>query len=191
MSRQAVVATEYASPLESELRVSRLTWAGLAAGVAIVLGVGIWGISAPRGEEQDPDLALLGQGLRVAGGIVRVDQARDTSVRHVMQGMDFADQQGPGMVRYAVTVALSATGTKDIAVDPAAFLIEGEGVSGLAPFGDDLGADVVPAGTRLSFTLVYQIPEAAERLVLVVPGAEERVALTPGGATRAGSQHPH
>lgn len=184
-------AAQHTAVLEGGPRVSRITSFALAAAVAIVVGVGVWGLSAPRGGEPERQQAAVGESLRVPGGLVRVEEARNTSLTHRMPGMDFAGQQEPGKRRYAVTVTLVATGSQDIAVDPAEFLIDGDGVSALVAFENDLGTRVVPRGTQLSFTLVYQVPEAAESLALTVPGAADRVALRPGGSAPAGPQHGH
>ncbi|MDQ4084764.1 MAG: DUF4352 domain-containing protein, partial [Actinomycetota bacterium] len=166
----------------------------LLAAVVVVAG-GVWGMLAPRDSHHD----RVGQGAvaDVENGVMRVDGLADKTVGHAMAGMDMPDEVPAGMRRFAVNVSLAATGDDALTYSRRDFLVSGPGVKPVVPVRGDFEAGSVTAGSALSGTLTFDVPEEASVLRLSFQGGDPILlpALPEAGSTghgpSAGTGHEH
>jgi len=113
-------------------------------------------------------------------------------------GMDMAPE---GQRRFVVDVTLGAK-DGDLSYAPGDFRISGEGVKQSAPIRDQLDSGTIPAGSAISGSLVFQVPEETKELMLGFGDEGQKVALhldesdahSHGGAaaqSQASENHSH
>lgn len=145
------------------------TLAAVSVGVLAVLLLATWSVA--QGWGRGP---VAGPGeLAVGGGLLRVDGVVAAAPpRHAMPGMGTDDDPVPdGHRRVSVDVTLMA-GTQPVAVDTDRFAlaVDGEPADHLT-HRDVLPVEELPAGTRLSGTLVFDVPEDAAAGTLSYDGS--------------------
>ncbi len=162
----------------------------VAAGVLAILVLAVW--SFAQGWGRDP---VVGPGeLAVDGGIVRVEGALSAArPQHAMPGMGSdEDPVADGDRRVSVDVTLMAgAGELRYAGDRFVLEVDGEPAKRLL-HRDVLPGEVLPAGTSLSGTLLFDVPADATVGMLsyaggpatevVLPAEAEPVAAQDGGA---------
>ena len=158
----------------------------LLFGVAGALAAGGWGVLASLGAE--PPAASVGSWAQVPGGLLRVDRVAPERMAPMQmnkfgeQGMSMGASTGMDMApdgqrRFAVDVTLAAGEGGELAYSPDRFRLTGAGVEATAPIRDTLSEGSVPAGGRISGTLVFQAPETAEDLKVSLSDGGTPVAL--------------
>jgi hypothetical protein len=169
----------------------------VAAAVVAVLLIATW--SFAQGWGRGP---VVGRGeLAVDGGIVRVEGALSAArPQHAMPGMGTdEDPVADGDRRISVDVTLLAgAGELRYAGDEFVLEVDGEPTKRLT-HRDVLPGDVLPAGTSLSGTLMFDIPTDATLGTLsyaggpgtevVLPAEAEQVTAGTGAATDADLAH--
>lgn len=182
-------------------------YATLLFGVVGALGAGGWGVVSSLGAE--PPAAQVGSWVQAPGGLMRVDRVAPESMaamqmdKFAEQGMSMGaptgmDMAPDGQRRFAVDVTLAAGEDGELAYSPDEFRLTGAGTEGSAPLRDTLLEGTVPAGGRVSGTLVFQAPEGAEDLKLSLGDGGNPVALPleptsgeNGGEGGKGGGHEH
>jgi hypothetical protein len=167
-----------------------------------VLAAGAWGLSSALGAEAPTPTARIGEPVAVPGGFLLVDKvtpehmAAMRSGKFAASGMNMSgmgmDMAPEGTRRFAVDITLAAEGG-DLSYSPEDFRVTGEEMKKEAhPIRHRLGASTIPAGSAVSGSLVFQVPEAAKELVLSLgdAGGRQQVALDLGPASQDGA-HPH
>ncbi|MFC5379211.1 hypothetical protein [Aquipuribacter nitratireducens] len=141
----------------------------VAAAVLVVVGGAVWSLArtaatVPVGADE----------LAVPGGLVRVDRvltAEQAMAGMAMPGMGTdADPVPEGEKRVSVDVTVLGARGDGVAVDPDAFTLEAPGAGARPPHRSVLPTTTVPAGSRLSGTLVFDVPADATTGVLGVAG---------------------
>jgi len=164
-----------------------------------------WGVIYSLLNTEAPP-ARVGETVEVPGGLVRVDSVSPEHMASMQvgkfaqagmagmssMGMDMAPE---GQRRFVVDVTL---GTKDgdLSYSPEDFNISGEGVKKSAPIRDQLDSGTIPAGSAISGTLVFEVPEETTKLMLSFGDDGQKVALnlndsgahSHGGAAAGGAQ---
>ncbi|QIN84433.1 hypothetical protein GBA63_18630 [Rubrobacter tropicus] len=176
----------------------------LLFGVVGALSAGGWGISSSLGAE--PPAARVGSWVQAPGGLLRVDRVAPESMaamqmdKFAEQGMSMGDPMGMDMApegqrRFAVDVTLAAGEGGDLAYSADDFRLTGEGMEGAGPLRTTLTDGPVPAGGRISGTVVFQAPEDADGLELSLGVGGDPVALplepTSGENGGDGGGHEH
>ena len=158
----------------------------LSAGVAFALSAGAWGTFASIGAE--PPAAKIGGWVDASGGLLRVDRVAPESMaamqmgKFAEQGMSMGSATGMDMApdgqrRFAVDVTLAAPEDGELAYSTDEFRLTGAGLEGTGPHRDTLSEGSIPAGSRVSGTLVFQAPEDADGLELRLGEGGDPVAL--------------
>ncbi|WP_298456720.1 hypothetical protein [uncultured Cellulomonas sp.] len=176
-------ATARAVPVRArQWRTVGAVWAG----VALVLLAAAWSVlhGWGRGPVPGPGELALGDGL------VRVDAVVSAArPQHAMPGMGTdEDPVAAGDRRVSVDVTLLAgAGPLEYAADRFALAVDGAAADPL-PHRAVLPGDVLPAGTQLSGTLVFDVPVDATSATLSYRGAGSTdVALPPEASGPAGA----
>ncbi|MFD1945804.1 hypothetical protein [Nocardioides aestuarii] len=176
-----------AEPGQASTRARRAAVGAVVAALLLVVGLGVWGLLAPRGHDDHPQVGEL---VAFGSGTFEVDAAYDVDLSAPMSGpaMTMGASSGvpdiPDGYRW-VTVDLTIATTSDdgYVLDPSRFRVDEAGGGGADPPIDvDDGADTLPPGTEISRSFTYQVPEDATLLELWAPGAEEPVMLPLGDA---------
>lgn len=169
--------------------------------VAATLAAGVWGVASSLGAEAEP--AGVGEPVAVSGGTFVVDRSAPEHMAPMKmggfakQGMNMAmpqkgmDMPPEGMERFTVDVTLAAGEDGALGFSEEDFTLQGEGMGEVAPHRSALGSGEVPAGSAVSGTMNFQVPEEAENLALSFDGGRA-VALdagTGGGSSGGGSSH--
>lgn len=163
----------------------------LLAAVAVVAG-GLWGLLAPPAGQ---DAQGPADTVAVEGGVLRVDGLADKTVGHAMAGMDMPDDVAAGMRRFAVNVTLAATGDETLHYAERDFLVSGPGVKPAVPVRSDFATGSVVAGSALSGSLTFDVPEDATTLRVAFQGGQTialpklETAATQGHDGAAGGGH--
>jgi Domain of unknown function (DUF4352) len=171
-----------------------------------------WGVIYSLLNTEAPP-ARVGEPVEVPGGLVRVDSLAPEHMASMQMGkfakagmggmssmgMDMAPE---GQRRFVVDVTLGAK-DGDLSYSPEDFSISGEGVKHSAPIRDQLDSGTLPAGSAISGSLVFQVPEETTKLMLGFGDEGQKVALnlnesdahSHGGAaaaqSQAGEDHSH
>lgn len=173
---------------------------GLLLALAVVAAVvaGGWGVVSSLAGAPP---ARIGEAAEVPGGILRVDRVTPEHMAP-MQMKNFAkkgmsmsgmvpDMTPKGQRRFNVDVTLAAE-KGGLGYSEDQFRLTGEGVKETGPLRSKLGSGQIPAGSAISNTLVFQVPEKADNLVLSFDGGR-RIALdlpaSKGGNSHGGSQN--
>lgn len=140
----------------------------VAVGLLGSVAAGWWGLRADRAEEGDG--ATRAGWVSVGDAWLRVSQTTDMSVDHSqgmpnMQTMPDADPVPEGLVRYGVELQLAADDS-DLTWQASDFTVKGDDGSVTPPHRVELGDGVVPAGSTVSGSLVFDVPEDASSLSL-------------------------
>jgi hypothetical protein len=147
---------------------------GTAAAVLAVLVAGVWTLAGAGA-------AAAGSGpLVLDGGVVAVERVVAAArPAHAMPGMGTDNDPVPaGKRRVSVDVTLQATGDRPLAYTVDRFTLDVPGAGPLRPHKAVLPGRALPAGTQLSGTLIYDVPDDATTGVLAYDGgAPVRVAL--------------
>ena len=131
----------------------------------------------------------------VPGGLLRVDRVvpehmvpmqhskfADAGMSMSAMGMDMPPA---GSRRFTVEVTLVGQASGGLRYTADDFQISGDGVAATGPLRSLLGNGVVPSGSAMSGTLVFQVPETAQQLYLHFAGAAHPVALELDPATNS------
>jgi Domain of unknown function (DUF4352) len=154
--------------------------------VVAVLAAGGWGLYGSLANENPP--ARLGETVEVPGGLMSVDRAYPWHMAPMQMGnfanagMNMAgstnmDMPPEGQRRLNVEVTLRAESGADLSYSSEDFLINGEGVKETGPYESKLGAGKVPAGSAVSGSMTFQVPEEASKLMLGFGDGGRKVAL--------------
>ncbi|WP_146902520.1 hypothetical protein [Cellulomonas aerilata] len=156
---------------------------GVAAGVIAILVLAVW--SFTQGWGRDP---VVGPGeLAVDGGIVRVEGALSAArPAHAMPGMGTdEDPVADGDRRVSVDITLLA-GASELryAGEDFALTVDGEPASHLL-HRDVLPGEVLPPGTSLSATLLFDVPAEATVGMLSYDGGPATEVVLPAEAEQS------
>jgi hypothetical protein len=177
----AAVAT---TPAPHELR----TVVGVVAGVLLVLLLATW--SFAQGWGRGP---VAGPGeIALDGGIVRVDGVVSAAApKHAMPGMGTdEDPVAEGFRRISVDVTLMAgTSPLEFSADGFGLTVDGEPADHLS-HRDVLPGDELPAGTRLSGTILFDVPVDATAATLTYDGAGATDVVVPAESEQAAGAAP-
>lgn len=177
-------------------------WAATALVVAAVIAVGIWGVSAPRGEH-DPT-AAVGENVSIPGGVARVDLVRQESMKKMAMsgpGMAMPMTSAPGtslpdppkgFSRVSVDLTLAATSRLPLRFGRGGFRVGTFGTAGAPAVGIDVGPAVVPPGMAATRSVSFDVPDNARDLVLTVQGSHRPIRLGIGAlASHTAAAHDH
>jgi hypothetical protein len=161
----------------------------VAAGVLVILVLAVW--SFTQGWGRDP---VVGPGeLAVDGGIVRVEGVLSAArPQHAMPGMGTdEDPVADGDRRISVDVTLMAgAGELRYAADEFVLEVDGEPTRRLT-HRDVLPGEVLPAGTSLSGTVMFDVPaDATVGMLSYAGGAATEVVLPPEDESAAPAGEP-
>ncbi len=148
---------------------------GLAAGVLVILLLAAW--SFAQGWGRGP---VAGPGeIALDGGIVRVDGVVSAArPQHAMPGMGTDDDPvAEDERRVSVDVTLRADDDATLEYVAQRFRLAAGGQAAEAPHKLVLPGEELPAGTRLSGTLIFDVPKDATRAVLSYDGSSTDVVL--------------
>lgn len=170
----------------------------LALAVSATLLVGGWGVISSLAAGAPP--AQIGEAAEAPGGVVRVDRVTPEHMAP-MQMKNFAkkgmsmsgmvpDMTPKGQRRFSVDVTLAAEESGGLSYSEDQFRITGEGVKETGPMRSKIGSGKIPAGSAISNTLVFQVPEKADNLVLSFDGGR-RIALDLAPAKKGSSGGGH
>jgi hypothetical protein len=169
----------------------------LGLAVTAAIGVGIWGLAAPRGAHQ-PLPAAVGEAVSVPGGLIRVVRVQDVEYKMLPMtgpGMNMSAAHGgmpkipKGYRRVAVEVLLYAD-SSSLEFRAPDFRVGRGDRKGVGPVGG-FRREAVPAGVAVSQSLEFQVPETARELVLDVRGAERPILLGVPAGSRGHQHHDH
>lgn len=176
--------------------------------VVAVLAAGGWGLYGTLATETPP--ARLGEAVEVPGGLMSVDRAYPWHMAPMQMGnfanagMNMAgstkmDMPPEGQRRLNVEFSLRAESGADLSYSSEDFRISGEGMKETGPYQSKLGAGTVPAGSAVSGSITFQVPEKANNLMVGFGDGGRKVALdlkpVPGnnghleGAGHSGGHH--
>jgi Domain of unknown function (DUF4352) len=151
----------------------------VAVGIAVlgVLAVGAWSLLWAFGEEPD-----AGPGrVALENGLVRVDGVTSAARPGMaMPGMGTDDDPvAAGMRRVSVDVTLQATEDEALEFEVRRFLLQAPGEDAVAPHRSVLPESVLPPGTQLSGTLVFEVPKEATDAELSYDGGDSTEVTLP------------
>jgi hypothetical protein len=168
----------------------------LLAAATILLGA--WGVVSSFGEGPAP--AAPGEEVAVGDGFLRVDSvtpermAPMQSGKFAANGMSMSamgmDMAPEGKKRVSVEVTLAGGEEESLAYSPEDFRVSGEGFEPSAPIRHKLEAGEVPAGSAVSGSLVFEVPEESENLLVEFDGGRP-VALDLSNTGEPGGPHGH
>jgi Domain of unknown function (DUF4352) len=207
---EAVASSAPARTAERPPRLATLAKFVFALTVLAALAATGWGVIYSLAAEAPP--ARVGETVEVPGGLLRVDSVAPEHMASMQMGkfaqagmagmssmgMDMAPE---GQRRFVVDVTLGAK-DGDLSYSPEDFSISGEGVKQSAPIRQQLDSGTIPAGSAISGSLVFQVPEETTKLMLGFGDDGQKVALnlnesdahSHGGAaaqSQAGEDHSH
>jgi hypothetical protein len=121
-------------------------------------------------------IARIHEAIPVPGGLLRVDRVIAEHMA-AMQAQNFAkggmpmsgmgmDMAPEGYRRFTVDVTLSAQARNGLHYTAEQFYVTGEGVSATAPLRHSFVTGVIPEGSNVVGTMLFQVPEAAGDLQL-------------------------
>jgi hypothetical protein len=143
---------------------------GVVVAVVAVLAVAVWSLVWATGRPAD-----LGPGrVAVEDGAARVDRVT-SAARPGMAMPGMGTDQDPvaeGMRRVSVDVTLQATGDDPLRFEVRRFHLQVAGEDAAAPHRSVLPESVLPPGTQLSGTLVFEVPVDATTAVLSYDGGD-------------------
>jgi hypothetical protein len=154
--------------------------------VVAVLAAGGWGLFGSLATESPP--ARLGEAVQVPGGLMSVDRAYPWHMAPMqmgkfanagmnMGGSTNMDMPPEGQRRLNVAFTLRAEAGAGLSYSSEDFRISGEEMKETGPYQSKLEAGAVPAGSALSGSLIYQVPEEARNLMLSFGDGGRKVAL--------------
>jgi hypothetical protein len=194
--------TATASSLQRGRPGSTVTgWAATALVLAAVIGLGAWGVTAPRGEHDQT--AAVGENVSIPGGLARVDVVREESMGKMAMsgpGMSMPMTSAPGTAvpdppkgfhRVSVDLTLVATSGLGLRFSRSAFRVGPFGTEGAPAVGIDTGPSVVPPGLAASRSVSFDVPDKAQDLVLTVQGSHRPIRLGIGAAATHTHDHSH
>ena len=182
-------ASQVAPGPAASRRRRRLAAAAVAVGVVAVLAAAAWSLAQGR----DAVRVVGPDALAVPGGVVRVDSVVAAArPQHAMPGMGTDDDpvaEGMRRVSLDVTLAAEEGGELEYAVDD--FTLRTGGDEAVTPHRSVLPGTLLPAGTQLSGTLVFEIPEQSTTGTLAYRGGGDlELALPAEGADPADPADP-
>lgn len=169
-------------------KVARLL---LFAALLAALAIAGWGVYSSVGN-QDEIPARIGEPVAVSGGAMTVDSVAPESMAPMQaskfsasgmnmsgMGMDMAPE---GKRRFTVETTLAAGADSGLAYSADDFRVSGSGLGSVAPLRDQLEGESLSAGSAVSGTLVFQVPDEANDLMLSYEGGQPvALDLGPGG----------
>jgi hypothetical protein len=165
----------------------------VAVAVVSVVALAVWSLVWAAGQEPD-----AGPGrVALEEGVVRVDRVTSAAAPGMaMPGMGTDDDPvAEGMRRVSVEVTLQATEDDPLHFSVDRFSLAPPGGDATTPHRSVLPESVLPPGTQLSGTLVFEVPDDAATAVLSYDGGDStEVALPPeetGAPGHAGSDPSH
>lgn len=181
--------------LASRARLASLAISILAAATILA---GAWGVVHSFGEGPSP--ARIGESVGASGGSFRVDSATPEhmvpmqSGKFAASGMSMSamgmDMAPEGRKRVSVEVTLAGGEEESLSYSPDDFRVSGEGFEPSAPIRNQLQAQEIPAGSAVSGSLVFEVPEKAEELLVEFDDGRP-VALDLSKAENPGDAHGH
>jgi hypothetical protein len=183
-----VEAVAHSAPVQTGERRTRFTTLAqfaFALTVLAALAAAGWGVIYSLATEAPP--ARVGEMVEVPGGLLRVDNVTPEHMASMQMGkfaqagmggmssmgMDMAPE---GERRFVVDVTLGAQ-DGDLSYSPEDFRISGEGVKQGAPIREQLDSGTIPAGSAISGSLVFQVPEETAELVFGFGDEGQKVIL--------------
>ncbi len=151
----------------SRRRLDRRVLAGLlvAAAVVLISAAGTWGILLDRVDHNDHGP----QWFTVPGGQLRVGELAVSEVDHsLMKGMPAmteADRAPEGYTRFTLPMSLAADGD-NLAWTEQDFVITTASRERRLPVRSELGDGTVPAGTQVSGSVTFDLPDESVGLSL-------------------------
>lgn len=156
--------------------------------VVAALGAGYLGMRIDR-EAGAP--AAVGEVLSAPDAELRVDAVRhwkESQHSKGMPGMPMPDPLPEGSRRFWTDVTIHATGGGGFAYEPTAFTVSGEGLEPTGPHSASEGLDRILPGAQATVTLLFQVPDDLDDVLLELPGATSPV-LLPGPDGSADDHH--
>jgi hypothetical protein len=180
---EAVASSVIARTGERRRRTANIL---LALFVVAVLAAGGWGLSGTLATESPP--ARVGEAVQVPGGLMSVDRAYPWHMAPMqmgkfanagmnMSGPSNMDMPPEGQRRLNVEFTLRADSGAGLSYSSEDFRISGEGMKETGPYQSKLGTGTVPAGSAVSGSMVFQVPEEASKLMLGFGDGGRKVAL--------------
>lgn len=177
----------------------------LALAVSATLLVGGWGVISSLAAGAPP--ARIGEAAEVPGGILRVEEVTPENMAPMQMGKfankgmsmsgNIPDMTPDGQRRFNVDVTLASAESGLLSYSMDDFRLTGEGMKETGPLRSKIGSGKLPAGSAVSNTLVFQVPEKAKDFTLSFDGGR-RIALdlpagkgggSHGGARNGGNGH--
>lgn len=181
-------------PLVPKFKIRPGTLALLALVAGIVAFAAIGSILAAgvftRSAEPEPP-ARIGETIQIPGGLLRVDGIKPEVMNHNMMqmsttmGMDMAPE---GYRRFTVSVSLIGQARSGLHYAADQFRISGDGVDKPTAIRYALGNGVVPVGSAMSGTLLFQVPDTSQHLLLTYGDGNQAIALD---LAESGPGHDH
>lgn len=187
-------------PIVPGLNQARVARGTLALAVVATLGIGVWATIAPQIGVDPIVSARLGEPVAVSGGFLRVDRITPESMAPMnadkfagsgmsMSGMGM-DMAPKGYRRFTAEVTLVGQASNGLPFSAEQFQLVAPGLAPVGPHRSNLPAGVVPRGSAVSGTLVFQVPETARELALRFGDARQMIALDLGASPEHGG-HAH
>lgn len=171
-----MTSTRPGAPAPSRRRETLLV-AGLTAlmTAAVLALVGL--LAGPAAGPVEPGM------VQVAGGQVSLATIRPEVMSHPedMPASMMPDPIPAGYARYAIEVTLTADDDEPLAYSASQIRVAAGDEPPVGPVRQSLGDGVVPPGSSLTTSLVYEVPEDARRATLLIDGREMPF-LLPAGA---------
>lgn len=161
----------------------------LALAVTVALVVGGWGMISSLAAGAPP--ARIGEPVEVPGGLLRVEEVTPENMapmqmgKFANQGMSMSgsipDMTPDGQRRFSVDVTLASAESGSLGYSTEDFRLTGEGMKETGPLRSKIGAGSIPAGSAVSGTLVFQVPEKAKDLEMSFDGGRPVALDLPAG----------
>lgn len=200
----AATATELALvivllPLVPGLSQARVARGTLVLAVVATLGVGAWGMFGPRIDDRAGTPARLGEVVAVPSGLLRVDRVIAENMvamqpeKFAQAGMSMSgmgmDMAPSGYRRFTTEVTLVAQARNGLPYSAEQFQVYAPGLAPVGPYRHKLLGGVVPQGSAITGTLVFQVPETASGLMLRFRDGRQPIALDLGAMPAHGGEH--
>lgn len=170
----------------------------LALAVSATLLVGGWGVISSLAAGAPP--ARIGEAAEVPGGILRVEEVTPENMAPMQMGKfankgmsmsgNIPDMTPDGQRRFNVDITLASAESGVLSYSMEDFRLTGEGMKATGPLRSKIGSGKIPAGSAVSNTLVFQVPEKAKDLTLSFGGGRPVALDLPAskdGGSHAGS----
>ena len=161
----------------------------VVACLVAVVGVGIWGLLAPREAGDHAHGSGEGDQVTFDGGTVSIQDVRDVDLSLPMTGPGM--QMGPtsgvpdipeGYRWVDLEVRVQTDADAPYEIDPSVFVVAADHENAVGPVSVDEAGSTVPASGELTRSFFYEVPAETSELEFWAPGADEPIALLLGEA---------